>query len=209
VSANPDPEHDYYIAGDRAPASLIKEPIVNTVSAGAEPIEMSHPSHWLALLRTVVGLYFAKAIWTKLSVILVGGFVPLPAASERWLQVMPTIVAKQASENPVAFYKDFLEQTVIPHSPVFAQLVAWGEVVAGVGLTLGLFNGVAALVGLWLSFNYGLASFWQSPNQLGFHLVLVTCMVVFLCARSGRAWGLDAWLAWRFPGAWFTRRPFA
>jgi uncharacterized membrane protein YphA (DoxX/SURF4 family) len=98
---------------------------------------------------------------------------------------------------------------VLPNSALFAQLTAWGEVVAGAGLTLGLFCGVAGLVGLFLSINYGMASYWQSANQKGFHIVLVGCMLVFVLARAGRAWGLDAWLAWRFPGAWFTRRPFA
>jgi hypothetical protein len=32
---------------------------------------------------------------------------------------------------------------------------------------------------------------------------------VFFLARAGRAYGMDAWLAWRFPDAFFTRRPFA
>jgi hypothetical protein len=54
-----------------------------------------------------------------------------------------------------------------------------------------------------------MATYWQSSNQQGFHLVLVSCMLVFILARAGRAWGLDGWLAWRFPGAWFTKRPFA
>jgi len=182
---------------------------IATTGAAAEPIDMVQPSRWLALLRVVVGIYFAKALWTKLSVTLAGGVLPVPGASERWIQVMPTIVGKQASENPLGFYKSFLEQTVIPNAPLFAELTAWGEVVVGVGLTLGLCNGVAALVGLCLSLNYGLATFWQSSNQLGFHILLVACMLVFLLARAGRAWGLDGWLAWRFPGAWFTRRPFA
>jgi len=185
--------------------------VTNASPAGvaAGPIEMSHPSQWIAMLRVIVGLYFAKAIWTKMSVMLVGGFLPVPTASDRWLQVMPTLIAKQASEHPIAFYKNFLEQTVIPNSAIFAQLTAWGEVVTGVGLTLGLFSGVAGLVGLMLSCSYGMATYWQSANQQGFHLVLVSCMLVFILARAGRAWGLDGWLAWRFPGAWFTRRPFA
>ncbi|MEP6572082.1 MAG: DoxX family protein [Gemmatimonadota bacterium] len=171
----------------------------------SSPIGMSHPSRWLALLRIVIGLYFAKAIWTKMTVALFGGFLPVPAVQDRWLQVMPIIVAKQASGNPILFYKQFLEQTVIPNAPVFARLAAWGEVIVGIGLTLGLFTRVAALIGLWLALNYGLATQWQAPGQLGFHLVLGTSMIVFFLARAGREWGLDGWLAWRFPGAWYTK----
>ena len=173
------------------------------------PIDMSHPSRWLAVLRIVIGLYFAKAIWTKLAVLWLGGIVPLPVASERWISAMPAIVTKQAAENPFLFYKTFLEQTVLTHPVLFAQLTAWGEMLIGLGLTLGLGTGLAALGGLWLSANYGLASQHLSPASFGFHLVLVTSMSVFFLARAGRAWGLDGWLAWRFPGAWFTRRPFA
>jgi len=44
-----------------------------------------NPAVSIALLRIVVGLYFAKALVTKLSVVLVGGFVPLPETSARWL----------------------------------------------------------------------------------------------------------------------------
>jgi hypothetical protein len=37
----------------------------------------------IALLRIAVGLSFAKALVTNLSVVLVGGFVPLPETSAR------------------------------------------------------------------------------------------------------------------------------
>ena len=60
---------------------------------------------------------------------------------------MPKIVTKQASENPIAFYKQFLEATVLPNSNLFAHLTAWGETVVGIGLTLGLLTGFASLVG--------------------------------------------------------------
>jgi uncharacterized membrane protein YphA (DoxX/SURF4 family) len=114
---------------------------------------MSHPSQWLALLRIVVGLYFVKSLITKMSIVLVGGVLPLPAVSGRWISVMPKIVAKQASDNPISFYKQFLENTVLTHSGVFAQLTAWGETVTGLGLTLGLCTGIASVVGLVLVIN--------------------------------------------------------
>src|SRR5512144_653363 len=90
-------------------------------------ITMNHPSEWLAVLRIVVGLYFVKSLVTKMGLLMLGGVLPVPAVSERWLTVMPKIVAKQASENPLAFYKQFLEGTVLPHSNLFAQMTAWGE----------------------------------------------------------------------------------
>ena len=170
---------------------------------------MSHPAEWLAVLRLVVGLYFVKSLVTKMSVVMLGGVLPIPAVSERWLTVMPKIVAKQASENPLSFYKQFLEGTVLQHSSIFAQLTAWGETVVGIGLTLGLLTGLASLVGVVLVINYGLATQWMSPGQQGFHLVLFFLMLAFFFARAGRTWGLDGWIARRRPGSLLSRRPFS
>jgi thiosulfate dehydrogenase (quinone) large subunit len=172
-------------------------------------VSMSHPAQWLAILRIVVGLYFVKSLVTKMSIAMLGGVFPIPVVSERWIEVMPKIVARQASENPIAFYKHFLETTVIPNSHLFAQLTAWGETVVGIGLTLGLLTGMASLVGLFLVTNYGLATQWMSPGQQGFHLILFSLMVAFFFARVGRTWGLDGWLARRKPLSLFTRRPLS
>lgn len=171
------------------------------------PLGPLHAAEWLAVLRVAVGLYFVKTLATKMTIVLAGGVLPVPTVSDRWLTTMPKIVAKQASENPIAFYKQFLEQVVLTHSDVFAHLTAWGETVAGLGLTLGLCTGLAALVGLVLVTNYGLATQWMSPGQQGFHLLLFTLMVVFFFSRAGRRWGLDAVIAARKPASWLTRRP--
>jgi thiosulfate dehydrogenase [quinone] large subunit len=172
-------------------------------------ITMSQPAEWLAVLRIVVGLYFVKSLVTKMSLVMLGGVLPIPAVSARWLEVMPKIVTKQASENPIVFYKHFLEATVLPNSSLFAHMTAWGETVVGVGLTLGLLTGLASLVGLVLVINYGLATQWMSPGQQGFHLVLFFLMLAFFFARAGRTWGLDAWLARRRPQGLLARRPFS
>jgi uncharacterized membrane protein YphA (DoxX/SURF4 family) len=172
-------------------------------------VRMSHPAEWLAVLRIVVGLYFVKSLITKMTMVLLGGILPIPAVSERWLSVMPKIVAKQASENPLSFYKQFLEGTVLHHSSTFAQMTAWGETVTGLGLTLGLCTGIASVVGLVLVINYGLATQWMSPGQQGFHLVLFFLMIAFFFARAGRTWGVDAWLARRWAGSILTRRPIS
>jgi uncharacterized membrane protein YphA (DoxX/SURF4 family) len=172
-------------------------------------VTMNRPAEWLAVLRIVVGLYFVKSLVTKMSVVMIGGFLPTPVVSERWLTVMPKIVAKQASENPLSFYKHFLEGVVLPNSNLFAQLTAWGETVVGIGLTLGFLTGLASLVGLVLVINYGLATQWMSPGQQGFHLVLFFLMLAFFFARAGRTWGIDGWLARLRPRSLLARRPFS
>src|SRR5215218_10557791 len=100
-------------------------------------VSMSNPARWLAVIRIFVGLYFVKSLITKMSVVMLGGVLPVPVVSSRWLEVMPKIVTRQASENPIAFYKNFLETTVLANSSLFAHMTAWGETVTGIGLTLG------------------------------------------------------------------------
>lgn len=176
------------------------------VPAGPVPA-MHHPERWLAVLRIAVGLWFAKALFTKLSVALAWGFVPVPTASDRWLHVMPTLVAKYAEGNPVGFFKDFLLATVVPYSNVFAQLTAFGEVAVGLGLTFGCLTALASGIGLVLVVNYGLAVQWQSSAQQGFHYLLITSLVVILATRAGRTWGVDGWVRAHRPGAWLARVP--
>lgn len=170
---------------------------------------MDFPAQWLAVLRMVVGLYFVKAMFTKMQIVLLGGVLPVPMVQERWVSVMPKLIAKQAAENPILFYKDFLEHTVLTHTHFFATLTAWGETIVGIGLTLGLLTGVASLLGAWLVVNYGLATQWMSPGQQGFHLVLFALMVAFFCARAGKLLGLDAIIARRRPKSVLTRRPLS
>jgi uncharacterized membrane protein YphA (DoxX/SURF4 family) len=178
-------------------------------AATSTSITMSRPDRWLAFLRIVVGLYFVKSLVTKMSIVFLGGVLPVTAVSERLINVMPNIVAKHASQNPLAFYKQFLDGTVLTHPELFAQLTAWGETVVGLGLTLGLLTGLSSLIGLVLVSNYGLATQWMSPGQQGFHIVLFALMLTFFMARAGRQWGLDGWIARRKPGSSLTRRPFS
>jgi hypothetical protein len=173
------------------------------------PVSLVNPGQWLAALRIVVGLYFVKSLITKMSVTLLAGFIPVPVTSERWLSVMPKLVARQASENPIGFYKDFLEGVVIPNSHIFGHLTAWGETAVGIGLTLGLCAGLASLIGLFLVTNYGLATQWMTPGQQGFHIVLFGLMLAFYFTRAGRELGVDGWIARSNPRSILARRPFS
>jgi uncharacterized membrane protein YphA (DoxX/SURF4 family) len=145
----------------------------------------------IALLRVIVGAWFVKAVWTKLTLAFLWDVIPYPTVTPRFLAFHPKRVAEFAAGNPIEWYKQFLEGTVLPNSRAFATLQTFGEAAVGLGLILGLLTGLTALVGLFLSLNYGLATQWMSFGQQGFHVLLVTSMIIFLFARAGRAWGLD------------------
>ena len=95
---------------------------------------MSHPDRWLAVLRIVVGLYFVKALVTKMGIVMVGGVHPAAGRDRPLDHAMPKIVTKQASDNPILFYKQFLENTVLthpetlraPHRDGARRLPGWG-----------------------------------------------------------------------------------
>ena len=131
--------------------------------------------------------------------------IPYPAVSPRFLGFHPKRVAEFAAGNPIGWYKELLEGTVLPHAKLFASLQSYGEACVGIGLVLGLVTGLSALVGLFLSLNYGLAAQWMSFSQQGLHLVLVFSMVIFLGTRAGRFWGVDWVLLHAVPRSRFLR----
>src|SRR5438552_1424886 len=142
--------------------------------------QMVAPDAWIAVLRIVVGAWFFKAVWTKLAWAFAGGVIPYPVVSARFLGFHPKRVAEFANGNPIAWYKSFLETTVLPNAHLFATLQAYGEAAVGLRLLFGLLTGP-----------YGLAPQWMGSGQQGFHVLLVTSLLIFLCARAGRVFGID------------------
>jgi len=171
-------------------------------TVGTQPA-MRAPQRSLAALRVLVGLWFAKSLFSKVTIVLAWGFVPLPAANARWIAIMPKLLGKYAADNPIGWYRDFLLDTVIPHSHIFAHLTALGEVAVGLSLTLGVLTLLGACFGAMQVIFYGLAVQHMSSGQQGFHVMLLGMMIAFVFARAGRAYGLDAWLIRRYPhGPW-------
>ncbi len=147
----------------------------------------------LAVIRVFVGGWFFKAVVTKLTLDYIW-WIPFPTVSQRFMNFLPKRLAEFASDNPVAWYHQFLVETAIPHARLFAFLETFGEVGVGVGLTLGLVNSFSSLVGLLMSINFVLAAQWMGFCQQGFNTVLVGCMLAILLGRAGRSWGVDALL---------------
>ena len=98
------------------------------------------------------------------------------------------------------WYRAFLAGVVLPHLQLFSVLVMTGEVVAGLGLLTGTATRAAALVAMFLFCNYMFSKgriFWSPDSQDA--AVFFAALVVFL-GRAGRSWGVDRWLARRWPG---------
>src|SRR5438093_11992620 len=99
---------------------------------------MNHAERWLVVLRVVVGVWFVKAVWTKFTLAFLWDVIPYPAVSPRFLAFHPKRIAEFAAGNPVGWYKDFLEGTVVPKRRVFASLPTFGVAAVGLGPMPGL-----------------------------------------------------------------------
>lgn len=102
-------------------------------------------------------------------------------------------------ENSVGFFKPFLESVVIPNAGFFAFLVAWGELLIGLALIVGLATRYASIAGAVM-----VACFWLTKGQGIFDAqnhdaIWFFIFVVLAGLHAGRTMGLDQRLAERFP----------
>jgi thiosulfate dehydrogenase [quinone] large subunit len=101
-------------------------------------------------------------------------------------------------EKCYGFMRPFLESVVLPNSGLFAFLVAWGELLIGVALVVGLATRYAAAAGALM-----VAMFWFTKGQ-GFldaqnhDAIWFVIFVVLAAVHAGRKHSLDQKLADRF-----------
>ena len=94
-----------------------------------------------------------------------------------------------AHPNVQGWYAWFLENAVLPNAAVWGYLVAWGELLVGIALILGLFVGIAAFFGVFMNMNY-LLSGAVSTNPI----LLVIGVFLILAWKTAGWWGLDRWI---------------
>lgn len=140
---------------------------------------------YVALLRIFFGYYFFQDGLGKLT----SGFTR-PGVLEKWLTTKTT--------EAVGWYKPFLTDVAIPHHQLFAGLVTWGMILAGLALLLGLLTRPAALGGMFMVLNFFLAKGGGSPATTSDQAFMAGLLVVFL-TRAGRSFGFDRWLARYYP----------
>jgi len=117
-----------------------------------------------------------------------------PFANEM-LRFLRGVTARRAS----APYLHFVQQIVIPHASLFSYLIMTGEAFAAISLLTGTLTRIGSAVAMLLFLNYMLAEgriFW-SPDSEDAALFFIG-LVIFL-GRAGRAWGIDSYLAKRWP----------
>jgi len=115
--------------------------------------------------------------------------------ADEMLQFLRGVTTRRAS----APYLHFVQQTVIPHASLFSYLVMTGEAFAAISLLTGTLTRVGAAVAAFIFLNYMLAKgrlFWSPDSEDG-ALIIIT-LVIFV-GRAGRVFGIDSYLAKRWP----------
>ncbi|MBB6016056.1 DoxX family protein [Deinococcus sp. D7000] len=147
---------------------------------------------WL-ILRLYVGYEWLSAGWGKITNpagVWVGEKAGVAVSG-----FLNGAVAKSGGDHPdvAGWYAWFVENVALPNATVFSYMVAYGELLVGIALILGLFTGIAAFFGGFLNANFLLAG-TVSSNPLLF--ILATWLV--LGWRVAGWWGLDRWILPRF-----------
>src|SRR5690625_2868604 len=133
----------------------------------------------LAFIRVYIGYQWLTAGWGKA----MGGF-----DASGFIQ---GAIANAGGENPTvqAWWGAFLETFALPNAEMFSFMVAWGEVLVGIALILGIFTNFAALMGITMNFAF-LFSGTVSTNA---QMVVLTIFLLVAGFNAGR-YGLDRWV---------------
>ena len=84
------------------------------------------------------------------------------------------------------WYAEFIKNFVLPNKVLFSYLVAYGELLVGIALILGIVTGIAAFFGAFMNMNYLLAG-TVSTNP-----VLLMLEILIILAWKTAGWiGLD------------------
>ena len=163
---------------------------------------MWKPELWLALVRVATGAVVLAVAWSKFTVAWMGRAAPIPypAVSPEFLAAQAGRLAELATATPLAWHRQLVRDTLLPHATVVGTGQAWAELAVGGSLVLGLFAGLGALVGLVLTLHVGFAAVVTGAGIQPAHWFLPAAMLAFLGSRAGRAWGLDAILRRRTAG---------
>lgn len=156
---------------------------------------------WLwTLVRVYVGWSWLTAGWGKVNN---PAWVQSGAAVRGFWTNVTTVPEGGSSVITYDWYRNFLAYLLeAEHYVWMAKLIAWGELLVGIGLVLGALTGFAALFGALMNFNFMLAG-TASTNP-----VLFLLSILLIMAWKVAGWyGLDRWLLpllgtpWKAPAA--------
>ncbi|PYZ93476.1 Crp/Fnr family transcriptional regulator [Salipaludibacillus keqinensis] len=131
----------------------------------------------LTVLRVYIGWQWLTAGWGKV----VGE--PFDASG-----YLTGVVGNEAVMEQYPTYHAFIENFALPNAGVFSFMVAWGEVLVGLGLIVGVLTTAAAFFGIVMNFAFMFAGTISSNPWL----VLLTIFILAAGYNAGK-FGGDRW----------------
>jgi len=154
------------------------------------------------VLRVWVGWQWLTSGWGKV----------FGAGSEVWvgdkagtavMGFLKGALGKTVGEHPdvQAWYGWFITHLALPNAKVFSYIIAYGEVLTGIALILGILTITALLAGVLMNLNYLLA------GTVSINPVLLTVEAILLYVGPAVYYiGLDRWLIPELSRIWGRRR---
>ena len=136
---------------------------------------------WLSGLRSFIG-----AVWIYSGVEKI--------ISPEFFANFPKTIAYFTSKNNFTFFADFLNNVVAPNSAAFSHLVAYGELLVGLGLLFGLLSNLSATVGIFLSAMFYLGASWTGISTAMLNVQMIALQAIILAAAGAKTLSLDYFL---------------
>ena len=135
-------------------------------------------SVWLVFLRLIIGVKWFIAGLEKL-------------IDPGYVTGMADTLGFFASGNPNAWFVNLINSTFIPNATVFAWLVSIGELLAGIGLILGIFVNLSAIVSIFLNLSFFFAAAWISPSTQSLNWIMAALGFIILLSPGIKNLSLD------------------
>lgn len=152
------------------------------------------PAAWL-FVRLVLGIEWARGGWEKIGD---PGWTDAPAGAA--VQGFLNGAIAKSTEGPHPEVPHWWHQTIeslfLPQAEAVAYLVAYGELIVGLALIVGVFTRLAAVVGVAMN----LAFLWSGTSSTNPQFVVLGLAIVLLGTAAG-SYGADRWI-----GPWLRGR---
>ncbi len=148
----------------------------------------------LTVLRLILGLVLVIAGQGKMDLAPLLGPIPVPVVAAPWQRELPERLGEWLTVHPDGVSAAVVRDLMIPRGAFFAAIIAWGQLLTGILLVLGLFTrwagGAAALL---LGILAMAASQGGSAPGMRAYLLLAAIAIVVAFGNAGQTMGVDGW----------------
>ncbi|MBU9712904.1 DoxX family membrane protein [Evansella tamaricis] len=132
----------------------------------------------LTILRVYLGWSWMTAGWGKVT--------GEPFTAQGYLM---GVVNNETVATQYPTYHAFIENFAVPNAGLFSFMVAWGELLVGIGLLLGVLTTAAAFFGIMMNFAFMFAGTISSNPWM----ILLTVFILAAGYNAGK-FGGDRWV---------------